>query len=628
MNEKSVISTWIIPSMFLFMMYLACGEPDQPISLQPVTEFLGNEESCIKCHGKVEGFSPYHQPSTFGCAACHLGHPKEADKIAAHEGMVRIPGNLSNVKATCGNASCHPKFSEDIFHSLMTTMSGVVSVNRYVFGATDSIEAHAHVKDLNVREPADAHLRQLCASCHLGNDKTGFGPVTERSRGGGCNACHLNYSNESKNELETYLNQLNSDSLLRFHPRLSLEVSNEHCFGCHSRSGRISTNYEGWHETTLEEMPTDSFKYRLLADGRIFEKQADDVHHKRGLDCIDCHTATELMGNGTRYQHKAEALEIQCADCHFSKSAQTISYADLNIEEKKIIALRNLGGDASNFLKVEKTGKAILNSSLDQSGQPVLIKKNTRDTLILKPPADVCTKDAAHNRLTCDACHTGWAPQCLGCHTEYTTLEKGYDLMTHQQMQGKWIEHLGSFFAEPPPLGIVTEELSNGQQIEHIKTFLVGMIATIDQSAFPGHESDTIQFRRLFSPTSAHTTQVKGRTCNSCHASPVALGYGRGKLTYQIKNNIGKWVFESEYENSTYDGLPEDAWIGFLVERKGMVSTRSNARPFTIEEQKRILTVGACLSCHAEESKVMLESLEDFQKVISNRTTDCVLPSY
>ncbi|MCK7517635.1 MAG: hypothetical protein MZV64_07920 [Ignavibacteriales bacterium] len=62
--------------------------------------------------------------------------------------------------------------------------------------------------------------------------------------------------------------------------------------------------------------------------------------------------------------------------------------------------------------------------------------------------------------------------------------------------------------------------------------------------------------------------------------------------------------------------LPKDAWIGFLKTRDETSTTRTNTRPFTVEEQKRILLVGACLTCHEENSKVMKESLIDFEMVL------------
>jgi hypothetical protein len=59
-----------------------------------------------------------------------------------------------------------------------------------------------------------------------------------------------------------------------------------------------------------------------------------------------------------------------------------------------------------------------------------------------------------------------------------------------------------------------------------------------------------------------------------------------------------------------------------------MVSTREGARPFSVEEQRRILTVGACLACHAGDSAVMTRALEDFEGTLSRRSARCALPSW
>ena len=34
----------------------------------------------------------------------------------------------------------------------------------------------------------------------------------------------------------------------KLHPGLDLKTTDDHCFGCHSRSGRIGASYAGWHE--------------------------------------------------------------------------------------------------------------------------------------------------------------------------------------------------------------------------------------------------------------------------------------------------------------------------------------------------------------------------------------------
>ncbi|MCW8822859.1 MAG: hypothetical protein OQK63_02160, partial [Ignavibacteriaceae bacterium] len=72
--------------------------------------------------------------------------------------------------------------------------------------------------------------------------------------------------------------------------------------------------------------------------------------------------------------------------------------------------------------------------------------------------------------------------------------------------------------------------------------------------------------------------------------------------------------------------LPKDAWIGFLITRDETSTTRINTRPFTVEEQKKILNIGACLTCHEEQSAVMKESLVDFELILKNLSKKCILP--
>ena len=88
----------------------------------------------------------------------------------------------------------------------MTTMSGVISVDKYFFGESTSLQDRYHIQDLG-HSPADKHLRNLCASCHRGKEKTEYEAVHENSRGGGCLACHLNYSAEAEKQLNLYKQQ-------------------------------------------------------------------------------------------------------------------------------------------------------------------------------------------------------------------------------------------------------------------------------------------------------------------------------------------------------------------------------------------------------------------------------------
>ena len=97
-------------------------------------------------------------------------------------------------------------------------------------------------------------------------------------------------------------------------------------------------------------------------------------------------------------------------------------------------------------------------------------------------------------------------------------------------------------------------------------------------------------------------------------------------MKYVIENNEGRWIFNPKYQNNVHDDLPEDAWTGFLQERDGKVSTRLNVFPFSIKEQKQILTVGTCLHCHDQNSRLMNTSLVDFQRLLDRKSEECVLP--
>ena len=121
---------------------------------------------CVDCHDEMTGFEESHSPEKMGCNACHLGNPNTTNKDFAHKGMILIPGNLSDASKTCGVTDCHPGIAERINNSIMNTMSGVISVNRFAFDELEKPEGHFNVKDLT-QSNADNHNRNLCASCHL-----------------------------------------------------------------------------------------------------------------------------------------------------------------------------------------------------------------------------------------------------------------------------------------------------------------------------------------------------------------------------------------------------------------------------------------------------------------------------
>lgn len=617
LNKKIILSSLLIILIYVFAFY--------------VSDFFINKSAfngCVNCHNEMEGFEPSHSPQIIGCNACHLGNPSTSNKIFAHRGMILIPGNTSDAAKTCGAVNCHPGIPERIEASLMNTMSGVISVNRFAFDELEKPEGHFDVHELT-QSPADNHNRNLCASCHLSNEKTHWGAINELSRGGGCNACHLNYSNLAIEQLNNYQkskiksensNEIQNkfESFPKIHPQLNINVTNDHCFGCHSRSGRISTNYEGWSETLYSaSLIKDKNNFRLLMDGRVFQKAKDDVHHSAGMICIDCHVSLEIMGDGNLYEHMEEQTKVQCVDCH-SNESRSVSYSQLDYESKKIVDLRNGRKGNENFLITAKSNIPLINTYVKSAGLKYLITKSSKQKLKLNPPAEICIEGKAHKRLSCSSCHTEWVSHCVGCHTEFDPILEGYDLLDNKDITGSWNETPSDFYVAYPVLGVRKEKYGN----EIIDTFLPGMVLTIDNMKY---NPDKKIFKRLFAPTFSHTINKTGRSCQSCHNNPLAIGYGRGKLIY-FKN--GEWIFQSQLLKHPEDSFPKDAWIGFLQTREESSTTRTNTRPFNLEEQKRVLLVGACLTCHEENSEVMKESLSDFGKLRSRISKKCVVPKY
>jgi hypothetical protein len=624
----------------------------------PLPVVLGRPEGCLACHRDMTGFSPAHKPEAAGCSSCHGGDPFTLDAALAHRAMVLVPGNVADAARSCGQGACHADIVPRVERSIMTTFAGVIATNRSVFGEDPRAGAPPgqppHARQLG-HSPADSHLRQLCVGCHLDHTKSLWGPIDQESRGGGCNACHLKYSPEAKAALDAYVPVTpeyvdgrppvpptpSGKPFPGVHPRLSVHAGGLHCFGCHSRSSRISTSYEGWHEMRndpdVAALKAEAARYRQLQDGRYFERKTADLHHTAGLECIDCHTALEVMGSGHTVTHKAQALRVRCEDCHAAAGGKLASRdaKDIDPESRKILGLRGWKLQPGQRVGATRSGDTLLNVTVDTAGRGTLRHKGDGSDSPLKPQAAACSGDTAHARLSCNSCHTAWTPQCTSCHTKFDPGGEGHDHLDQKFVRGEWLEDSKRFDAGPPALGVRRADGHGERGGDTVDTFVPGMIMTLDRNIVASAPPDAV-FRRLFAPTAAHTTQRASRSCVSCHNDPVALGYGQGTLKFEpgpvlpaaakAPGRSGTWRYTPREAALPQDGLPADAWTGFLAARTDRASTHDGARPFNVDEQQRILTVGACLSCHAGDSVPMRAALRDFAGTLPQRRASCAAP--
>ena len=258
--------------------------------------------TCNDCHiAERTGFADAHGFAADNCTVCHGGNDQDMRPDEAHAGMTAFPGLLDNAAKACG--SCHADKVASVSHSLMNTGQGMVEVTRRLVDGHADNPAPADLQSLG-HGPADSMLRKLCASCHLGQDKTvhELDPVSDR--GGGCLACHINEYRENA------------------HPSLSADVSDARCFGCHSRSARISLSYTGLAEIDAATAAAKQSRLRL-SDGRHVERKPADVHFTAGMTCTECHKGADIMSAAGDAVHQREAVDAACSDCHDTGHAAT-----------------------------------------------------------------------------------------------------------------------------------------------------------------------------------------------------------------------------------------------------------------------------------------------------------------
>ena len=178
----------------------------------------------------ARGFRLFMIPGSWGAVPAISGIRKLQKKTRHIGGLKLFPGRMASLDRTCGRSGCHEVQVQRVRTSVMHTVDGMLETTRRIFGEEQPMDHH-HL-ELSKRldqTGADSYLRKLCVSCHLGNERRKHGQSL-KDRGGGCVACHLEYPQQSE-KID--------------HPRLTVEVDNRRCFGCHSRSGRISLNYLG-----------------------------------------------------------------------------------------------------------------------------------------------------------------------------------------------------------------------------------------------------------------------------------------------------------------------------------------------------------------------------------------------
>lgn len=554
----------------LLHLLLACAGAPPPASPPPTSP-----GGCLTCHADAP--APPH--AEVPCQGCHGGDPTATEAPRAHAGLELEPGALDTVDRSCG--ACHPQEVERVRGSLMTTNAGIISVDRWAMTelpAPTGAEAMAELLAEPDPTPAQDHLRRLCAGCHLGtrrdnrDDAVGDG-------GSGCSACHLGPGAGG-------------------HPDIAGVPGDQRCYGCHSRSGRISLAYQGLAEVAGADLAACASP-QALPDGRSACRVSPDLHAEAGLACVDCHLHTELMGDGVRHAHKEEQVEIRCESCH-GPGAREQTWAE--VEDAVSQTLLRLNGQTragDERVRLGARGTPVWNLRWDGAEWRLVGKRTAVDLAVPQTPADAAHALPGHGRLACSACHTAWAPRCTSCHTAYDPGLRQWDFGQGAEVPGAWVEHAASMGFGAPALGVSAEG--------RIVPAIPGMISTVDRGA------GEILSRRLYAPAAPHTTARAGRACADCHLSPAAMGLGAGAL------GVGP-------DGPTFAPVADDGWVTLLAAAPS-AGTRPGFRSLDRAEQLRVLRVGVCVKCHTDPGHAAHQDPARARGQVLEARGNCRLPA-
>jgi hypothetical protein len=275
MKRPSFIVSAILFSAVLLVLWAEAKLP-QPIKLTPTV--TGQPEYCLTCHSDLAHISPAHPVEVVGCVRCHGGERLALDAELAHSTLRggRNPSDPAVAELSCGGVDCHSGAAQaDRDHiqrlaaNLHTTYAGAIT---QVQNAGSSLE----------------DFTQDCRGCHLASlPLTG----TQYTRFTGCAACHTPTTN--------------IDQTQSVH-RLTTAIAYNQCNTCHNRGT--------YNIHTLQFEPRADQPAGRQHDYYLPGTQMATCEFR--LDCVDCHTRQEIMGDGHPYGTLHAAQYIQCRTCH------------------------------------------------------------------------------------------------------------------------------------------------------------------------------------------------------------------------------------------------------------------------------------------------------------------------
>lgn len=528
-----------------------------------LAEGEANESSCVTCHVGIEDMHPI---AFLSCVDCHGGDSSKRQKNLAHVQSLlpdkkdervapleedlgwrrfKNPMDLRVVDRTCGE--CHGQLVEHLETSLHATTAGHLSDGFYEVGLLKErgsvysifnvpswkngggrIESLIQIPGHRDRGPEDelaTHYSDLarkeCMQCHLyseGRAVRGRVGFDGDYRGEGCAACHVEYALDGISESADSRATHTEPGHPRMH-KMTRSPSTQTCTSCHYGDASIGLSFRGLSQLPpgAPGGPEVSGTTQALLNRQFYLEDAatcpPDIHHERGMHCVDCHTLEGVMGNGALEGAMEHQVSISCEACHGSFDA----VSTLETETGQSLTQLNRVGD-SVILTSKVTGEEHFVAQVAHLIDPEHPDFNENAQRAMT---------GAHANVECYTCHAGWNVNFLGFHFDRNESLSQLDLISGKRTPGrvttqeKVFATWKSFYAGLNETGKVAPYMTG---FSTMGSFTDGDGVRVLDQVMPVTAEGLSGLTMIHHQT--HTVRPTARSCVECHRASATWGLG------------------------------------------------------------------------------------------------------
>ena len=521
------------------------------------------QAKCVSCHLNNSKMDPVH---AFACDKCHAGDVLAEDKDEAHKGLIKDPGSLDSVDRTCGK--CHAEIAQKVKISPMAISPRMINQTLFAFGLKECLrpvygtvdcegikelpdpssfmknisqtdntsDLSGNLKQFDIAEltrnlGADL-LRRSCLRCHLnteGSQRAG------ESRGKGCSACHVAYSNTTEGRPSFHAIVRNAGITA--------------CLKCHN-SNHVGSDFVGLYEKDHNrgfKSPVISGHQAQSIYGSEQHRLIPDAHYRAGMSCVDCHVLEEIHGTGKPIENLSKNIAISCKGCHLSHNHPRLFS--------------------------------------DSDGKAVLLGNRERNVPVWSANIVPHNIKSHGDKLSCSSCHAAWSFQDYGFHLmlderneywkwsinasqndpqvqsllkyytgdyaelippkerrqpnlpeEKWSIPESFDWLSNESRTGIWYRGWTLRRWSNPPLGLDSD--GSVSILRPMHQYVISYVnrndnVVLDRSIpVTGAGNPAL----IVNPYTPHTTSPMGRACYDCHGSYKAVGMGETLKGLQDKS--------------------------------------------------------------------------------------------